>query len=100
MTAVRRTALVTGAGRNIGRACVLELASAGFNVVINGSKDRAACESVAAFPGHQTVVSAGARQVVGLDVADQGIVSGRAGSHSAHCSAMRLSRVFSSTKRR
>ena len=47
MTAVRRTALVTGAGRNIGRACVLELASAGFNVVINGSKDRAACESVA-----------------------------------------------------
>ena len=39
--------MVTGAGRNIGRACVLELASAGFNVVINGSKDRAACESVA-----------------------------------------------------
>jgi 3-oxoacyl-[acyl-carrier protein] reductase len=39
--------LVTGAGRNIGRACVLELAAAGFNVVINGSKDRAACESVA-----------------------------------------------------
>lgn len=39
--------MVTGAGRNIGRACVLELASAGFNVVINGSKDRAACETVA-----------------------------------------------------
>ncbi len=39
--------MVTGAGRNIGRACVLELAAAGFNVVINGSKDRAACESVA-----------------------------------------------------
>ncbi len=39
--------MVTGAGRNIGRACVLELASAGFNVVINGSKDRAACEAVA-----------------------------------------------------
>ena len=31
--------MVTGAGRNIGRACVLELASAGFNVVINGSKE-------------------------------------------------------------
>ena len=39
--------MVTGAGRNIGRACVLELASAGFNVIINGSKDRAACEAVA-----------------------------------------------------
>lgn len=42
-----RTALVTGAGRNIGRACVLALAADGFNVAINGSTDRAACESVA-----------------------------------------------------
>ncbi|MCA0247878.1 MAG: SDR family oxidoreductase [Proteobacteria bacterium] len=60
MTAVRRTALVTGAGRNIGRACVLELASAGFNVVVNGSKDRAACESVAkeaAASGVDTMVA-------------------------------------------
>lgn len=47
MAAARRTALVTGAGRNIGRACALELAGRGFNVVINGSADRAACESVA-----------------------------------------------------
>ena len=43
----RRAALVTGAGRNIGRACVLGLAEDGFNVAINGSSDRAACESVA-----------------------------------------------------
>lgn len=47
MASSRRTALVTGAGRNIGRACVLELASMGYNVVINGSSDRKACESVA-----------------------------------------------------
>jgi 3-oxoacyl-[acyl-carrier protein] reductase len=47
MAAARRTALVTGAGRNIGRACALELAERGFNVAINGSADRAACESVA-----------------------------------------------------
>jgi 3-oxoacyl-[acyl-carrier protein] reductase len=43
-----RTALITGAGRNIGRAVALSLAQAGMNVVINGSSDRAAAESVAA----------------------------------------------------
>jgi 3-oxoacyl-[acyl-carrier protein] reductase len=42
-----RTALITGAGRNIGRAVALSLAGAGMNVVINGSADRAAAESVA-----------------------------------------------------
>lgn len=42
-----KSALVTGAGKNIGRACVLGLAEDGFNVAINGSSDRAACESVA-----------------------------------------------------
>jgi 3-oxoacyl-[acyl-carrier protein] reductase len=39
--------LITGAGRNIGRACALGLAEDGFNVVLNGSSDRAACEAVA-----------------------------------------------------
>jgi len=45
--ATRRTALITGGGRNIGRACVLGLAEDGFNVAINGSSDRAACDAVA-----------------------------------------------------
>ena len=43
----RKTALITGAGRNIGRACALGLAQDGYNVVINGSSNRAACEKVA-----------------------------------------------------
>ena len=49
--ASRRTALITGGGRNIGRACVLGLAEDGFDVVLNGSSDRAACEKVAQEAG-------------------------------------------------
>lgn len=42
-----RTAIVTGSGQNIGRSIALCLSSAGFNVVLNGSANRSACESVA-----------------------------------------------------
>jgi len=47
-TPPRKTALITGAGRNIGRAVALGLARDGFNLIINGSSDHAAAESVAA----------------------------------------------------
>jgi 3-oxoacyl-[acyl-carrier protein] reductase len=46
-TRARRTALITGAGRNIGRAVAIGLAGDGFDIVVNGSSDRTAAERVA-----------------------------------------------------
>ncbi len=43
-----RTALVTGSGRNIDKAIALHLAAAGYNIVLNGSRNREACDEVAA----------------------------------------------------
>ena len=47
MAQAKRTALITGSNKNIGRAVALHLAEAGYNIVIYGSRDRAACEEVA-----------------------------------------------------
>lgn len=47
MGETRRTALITGSGRNIGRASALALAKIGINVIVNGSANRDNCETVA-----------------------------------------------------
>lgn len=47
MPRAARTALITGSNKNIGRACALALAKGGFNIVVNGARDRAAAENVA-----------------------------------------------------
>ncbi len=44
---MRRTAFISGSGRNIGRAVALRLAGTGVDVVVNGRSDRAACDAVA-----------------------------------------------------
>ncbi len=48
MALADRTAFITGSGANIGRGIALYLARDGFNVVLNGSRNAAACEAVAA----------------------------------------------------
>lgn len=41
------TAVISGAGQNIGRAIAVALAGAGFDIVVNGRANREACDAVA-----------------------------------------------------
>lgn len=47
MSRAQKTALITGSGKNIGRASALALAADGFNIIVNGSRDKTACDNVA-----------------------------------------------------
>jgi 3-oxoacyl-[acyl-carrier protein] reductase len=69
-----KVALVTGAGRNIGRAIALRLARDGAAVVVNGRADQAAVEAVAA-----EIAAMGGRAIAHLaDVADPDAVTAMA----------------------
>jgi 3-oxoacyl-[acyl-carrier protein] reductase len=61
-----KVALVTGAGKNIGRTIALDLAARGASLVINGRADRAAIDAVVAE------INAGGGQAIGClaDVSD------------------------------
>src|SRR5688572_21887086 len=65
-----RVAIVTGAGRNIGRAIARELAQAGAAVVVNARSNKAEAEAVT-----QEIESAGGKALAVLaDVADASAV--------------------------
>src|ERR1700733_12699612 len=61
-----KVAIVTGAGRNIGRAIALALADGGASVVVNARSNRAEAEAVA-----REIGAAGGKALVNIgDVAD------------------------------
>jgi len=67
VTSARRVALVTGAGRGIGRSAALELARHGYDVVVNYSRSKEAAQAVAG-----EVEKLGRRSLlVQADVADE-----------------------------
>ena len=69
-----KVAIVTGAGRNIGRAIALALADAGASVLVNVRANRAEAEAVAA-----EIASAGGKTLVHVgDVADARLVQAMA----------------------
>lgn len=58
----KRSALITGSGRNIGRAIALDLAARGYAIILNGSTDRQACQNVAdeiAAAGGESIIAMG-----------------------------------------
>ena len=66
-----KTALITGSGQNIGRGIAHHLAKAGFNIILNGSSNQEAAETVASEIRNQ-----GAAALVAMgDIGDKAAVA-------------------------
>jgi 3-oxoacyl-[acyl-carrier protein] reductase len=78
--AVRRTVLVTGGGRGIGRSSVLAFAQAGYDVAVNYSRSEDAARAVA-----EEAEQAGAKAVlIRADVADEAAARAMADTVETH----------------
>jgi 3-oxoacyl-[acyl-carrier protein] reductase len=75
-----RVALVTGAGRNIGRAIALALAAAGADVAVNVRLNKAEAESVV----REIAASGGKAMAIVADVADATAVDAMVAAVAAH----------------
>src|SRR5580700_10991732 len=75
-----KAAIVTGAGRNIGRAIALALAEGGASILINARSNRAEAEAVA----REIEASGGKAQVHIGDVADAAAVQAMADAAAKH----------------
>ena len=73
-----RTAVVTGSGRNIGRAIALSLAAQGANVVVNGHSDRAGVDAVVEEIRNAGGSALGLMADVGSDAAVEAMVKAAA----------------------
>ena len=94
-----RTALVTGAGQNIGRAVAVALAKDGLNVVVNGQSNAAAAEETATMACAEGVQATVAMGDIGTRdgcaaVADAGIAAFGGIDVLVHNAAIRPSTPF------
>src|SRR5260370_38324540 len=77
---IGKVAIVTGAGRNIGRAIALALAEGGASIVVNARSNRAEADAVA-----REIEAAGGKALVNIgDVADAAPMQPMAGAAGKH----------------
>ena len=74
MNGETRTALITGSSQNIGRGIAQSLAADGFNIIVNGSSNQDAAESVASEVRAKGVAALVAMGDVGDKVASERVV--------------------------